>query len=75
MNHKITHDELTNLGFHLNFPTNPQSFYSLEIDDETKLYFKNNKVSLFKRLVGNVHQFKNIQTLSELKNIIKIFTV
>lgn len=70
----ITHDELIKFGFTLNFPNHPGAFYSFELDDETQFYYSNNKLSLWKRHTGNVHQFHNIILFNDICDIIKMFS-
>lgn len=71
---EVTHDELIKFGFKLNFPYHPQAFYSFELDDETQFYYSNNKLSLFKKHIGNVHQFQNINSFNDMLDIINVFS-
>lgn len=70
---EITHDELIEFGFKLNFSNHPQAFYSFEMDDDTQFYYSNNKLSLFKKYTGNIHQFENINSFNDISLIVGIF--
>lgn len=73
MKFDITHDRLIELGFKLNYPESSQSFYSVKIDSSTQLYYSKNTISLFKKGTGNIHQFHNITSLSDIVTILELF--
>lgn len=72
---EINHNTLLGFGFKVNFENRPQVFYSIVLDDFTQIYYTPSKeqISIYKRYVGNVHQFKNVISMEDISDILKIF--
>ena len=71
---EINNDNLLNIGFKKNFLENENGFYSLDINNEFKLTisFKKMTVSLNKKNIGHIIEFKKINTILDIENLIEI---
>lgn len=71
---EINNDNLLNIGFKKNFSENEKGFYSLDINNEFKLTisFKTMTVSLHKKNIGHIIEFKKINTILDIENLIEI---
>ncbi len=73
-NNDINNENLLQLGFVKNYEFKADGFYSLHINDFYFLTIGYEKmtISLHKKYIGHLIEFKNINTIKDIENLIKI---